>query len=285
MQTKRLTQAARKSAIAGLAALMIVLGVAIAPASQAYDPAYAVPTGLKSTGQTNTTVSLSWVKSANVPRYRVQVYNKADMSDSVYYRFTDSAVVIPDLAPSTTYNFRVRGISADGLTSLTAYSAAITATTAATAAAPVYAVPTGLKSTGQTDTTVSLSWVKSANVPRYRVQVYTKTDMSDSVYYRFTDSAVMIPGLVKSTSYKFRVRGISADGLTSLTAYSAAVTATTTAGSTPLYTVPTGLKATVTGSGSIAVSWNPVANAPGYRVQVYSKSDMSDSVYQRFTDV
>ena len=285
MQTKRLSPALRKSAVAVLTALLLVSSIAIAPASVAYDPAYAVPVGLKSTGQTDTTVSLSWDKSANVPRYRVQVYTKADMSDAVYYRFTESAVVIPNLVKSTQYKFRVRGISADGLVSLTAYSAAITATTAAAPAyiAPTYAVPTGLKSTGQTDTTVSLSWVKSANVPRYRVQVYTKPDMSDAVYYRFTDSAVVIPNLVKSTQYKFRVRGISADGLVSLTAYSAAITATTAAG--PAYTVPTGLKTTVTGPNSISVSWNPVANAPGYRVQVYSKADMSDSVYKRFTEV
>ena len=83
----------------------------------------------------------------------------------------------------------MRGISADGLVSLTAYSAAITASTRLRR----LCVPTGLKSTGQTDTTISLSWEKSANVPRYRVQVYTKADMSDAVYYRFTESAVVIP--------------------------------------------------------------------------------------------
>ena len=127
-----------------------VSSIAIAPASVAYDPAYAVPVGLKSTGQTDTTVSLSWDKSANVPRYRVQVYTKADMSDAVYYRFTESAVVIPNLVKSTQYKFRVRGISADGLVSLTAYSAAITATTAAAPAyiAPTYAVPDGIEEHG-----------------------------------------------------------------------------------------------------------------------------------------
>ena len=103
MQTNRLPQALRKSAIAVLTALLLVSSIAIAPASVAYDPAYAVPAGLKNTGQTDTTISLSWEKSANVPRYRVQVYTKPDMSDAVYYRFTESAVVIPDLVKSTAY--------------------------------------------------------------------------------------------------------------------------------------------------------------------------------------
>lgn len=277
MQYKH-ARAVRGLPVAALTAILILLGLAVPPASLAYDPAYAVPTGLKSTGQTDTTVSLSWVGSANVPRYRVQVYTKADMSDSVYYRYTDTAVAIPNLVKSTTYNFRVRGISADGTTSLTAYSAPITATTAA---APAYAVPTGLKSTGQTDTSVSLSWTPSPNVPRYRVQVYTKPDMSDSVYYRFTETAVVIPNLTKSTAYNFRVRGISADGLTSLTAYSAPVTATTAAA--PGYSVPTGLKSSGTTGTSASLSWNAVANAPEYRIQLYSKADMSDSIYRRFT--
>ncbi|WP_354170136.1 fibronectin type III domain-containing protein [Arthrobacter sp. UYEF36] len=279
-----MTQALRKSAIAGLTALLLFSSLAIAPAAVAYDPAYAVPTGLKSTGQTDTTVSLSWDKSVNLPRYRVQVYTKPDMSDAVYYRFTDSAVVIPNLVKSTEYKFRVRGISADGLVSLTAYSAAVTATTAAApvSTAPTYAVPTGLKSTAQTDTTVSLSWDKSANVPRYRVQVYTKADMSDAVYYRFTESSVVIPNLVKGTQYKFRVRGISADGLVSLTAYSAAITASTAAA--PAYTVPTGLKSTAQTDTTVSLSWDKSANLPRYRVQVYTKADMSDAVYYRFTE-
>ncbi|WP_354239864.1 fibronectin type III domain-containing protein [Arthrobacter sp. UYEF20] len=257
--------------MAGTSAHALSPGVATEAA-----PAFAVPVGLKSTAQTDTSVSLSWVKSANVPRYRVQVYSKADMSDSLYFRFTDSAAEIKNLLKSTTYKFRVRGIADDG-TTLTGYSAPVSATTAA---APAFAVPVGLKSTGQTDTSVSLSWVKSANVPRYRVQVYSKADMSDSLYFRFTDSAAEIRNLVKSTTYKFRVRGIADDG-TSLTGYSAPVSATTAAA--PAFAVPGGLKASATSHSSAKVSWNPVANAVGYRVQTFSKADMSDSGFTRFT--
>ena len=126
--------------------------------------------------------------------------------------------------------------------------------------ATIYAVPTGLKSTAQTDTSVSLSWTKSLNVPGYRVQVYSKADMSDSAFYRFTDSVAEIRNLVKSTTYQFRIRGIAADG-TSLTAYSAPISANTA--SAPAFAVPTGLLATATSHSSVNVSWNPVANAPG----------------------
>ncbi|MGV0111681.1 hypothetical protein, partial [Arthrobacter sp. CP30] len=70
-----------RSSIAALMALGLLIGGMGAPASAA-EPAFAVPSGLKSAAQTDTSVSLSWVKSANVPRYRVQRYTKADMSDS-----------------------------------------------------------------------------------------------------------------------------------------------------------------------------------------------------------
>ena len=277
MQTKRLPKALRKSAIAVLTALLLFSSIAIAPASVAYDPGYAVPAGLKSTGQTDTTVSLAWVKSANVPRYRVQVYTKADMSDAVYYRFTDSAVVIPDLVKSTEYKFRVRGISADGLVSLTAYSAALTASTASTAPAPTYAVPTGLKTTVTGQGSISVSWNAVANAPGYRVQVYSRSDMSDSVYKRFTEVSGAMSGLTPNTAYFARVRVIGTAG-ENLTAYSPAVTFTTPSDA---ITTPTGFTGTTTHR-TVDLTWNAVPNAPGYRLAIATKADMSDAEWRRY---
>ncbi len=274
MQTKRFSDASRTLLTAALIAILIVLSLAIAPASVATEPTYAVPTGLKSTGQTDTTVSLSWVKSANVPRYRVQVYTKADMSDSVYYRFTESAVIIPDLLKSTAYKFRVRGISADGLTSLTAYSAALTASTVA---APAYAVPTGLKSTTTAATSVSMSWSPVANAPEYRVQVYSKPDMSDSIYRRFTGASGVIYGLTPETAYSARVRVIGTAG-ENLSAYSASVTFRTPVDP---YPTPTGFSATSTYR-TANLTWNPVPNAPGYRLAIATKPDMSNAEWRRY---
>ncbi|MEC5193353.1 MULTISPECIES: hypothetical protein, partial [unclassified Arthrobacter] len=55
-------------------ALVATAGVALAvpsPLTTATSLELAVPAGLKSTVQTDTSVTLSWTKSANVPRYRV----------------------------------------------------------------------------------------------------------------------------------------------------------------------------------------------------------------------
>ena len=181
MQTKTMAKAVLLPPIAALVAVFMLLAVAVGPAS-AYDPAYAVPAGVKQTGQTDTSVSLTWVKSPNVPMYRVQLYTKADMSDSVYYRFTENVVQAKGLVKGTAYKVRVRGITVEGA-SLTAYSAAITATTAAE---PAYAIPTGMTAKVSTPTSIDVSWNAVANATRYRVQVYSKANMSDSTYKIFT---------------------------------------------------------------------------------------------------
>jgi endonuclease/exonuclease/phosphatase family metal-dependent hydrolase len=196
------------------------------------------------------------------------------MSDSVYFRFTESDVVIPNLVKSTQYKFRVRGISADGLISLTAYSAAVTATTAA---APAYTVPTGLKTTVTGANSISVSWNPVANAPGYRVQVYSKSDMSDSIYKRFTEVSGAMSGLSPKTAYFARVRVIGTAG-ENLTAYSPAVTFTTPAAT---YTTPTGFTGTTTHR-TVDLSWNPVPNAPGYRLAVATKADMSDAAWHRY---
>ncbi|MEC5190989.1 MULTISPECIES: fibronectin type III domain-containing protein, partial [unclassified Arthrobacter] len=236
-------------------------------------PAFAVPAGLKSTVQTDTSVTLSWTKSANVPRYRVQVYSKPDMSDSAFFRFTDSVAEIKNLVKSTTYQFRVRGISDDGV-SLTAYSAPISVTTAA---APAFAVPAGLTAIAVDHSSAGVAWNAVPSAPGYRVQVYSKPDMSDSKFTRFTSSSGTVTGLKPTTAYFARVRVIGAAG-ENLTSYSPAVSFTTPVDP---YPTPTGFIASATYR-TVNLSWNPVPNAPGYRLAVATKADMSDATWHRY---
>ena len=95
-----------------------------------------------------------------------------------------------------------------------------------------------------------------ANAPGYRVQVYSKADMSDSVYKRFTEVSGAMSGLTPKTAYFARVRVIGAAG-ENLTAYSPAVTFTTPSAS---ITTPTGFTGTTTYR-TVNLAWNPVPNA------------------------
>ena len=75
------------------------------------------------------------------------------------------------------------------------------------------------------------------------------------------------PGWPPKTAYFARVRVIGAAG-ENLTAYSPAVTFTTPSAS---YTTPTGCTGTTTYR-TAEVAWNPVPNAPGYRLAVATKA-------------
>ena len=93
------------------------------------------------------------------------------------------------------------------------------------------AVPTGLKSTAQTSSSLTFVWNKVDGAPRYRIQLSTSSTMSNATYYRSTSTDEVITGLKPSTKYYAKVRTIEDDG-TNLSAYSAAVSATTKAGTT-----------------------------------------------------
>ena len=117
------------------AVLLALLVVASLPAPQA--SAASAPSGLKASGVTPTSMTLSWKAVPSAPRYRIQYSTKASMADPVYRRFTPTRATIGSLKPATTYYVKVRAIKADGA-SLSPYSKAITVRTAnAPVAAPV----------------------------------------------------------------------------------------------------------------------------------------------------
>lgn len=107
--------------------LLALLVVASLPAPQA--SALSAPAGLKASGVTQASMTLSWKAVPSAPRYRVQYSTKASMADSVYRRFTPTRATIGSLKPATTYYVKVRAIKASGA-SLSPYSKAITVRTA-----------------------------------------------------------------------------------------------------------------------------------------------------------
>jgi endonuclease/exonuclease/phosphatase family metal-dependent hydrolase len=123
--TRGSTSSLRPLSILVMAILLLLSGAAGASA------ATATPSGLKSSNQTSTSVSISWNSVSGAPRYRVQYSTKADFSGPGYNRFTTTSAEIRGLKANTTYYLRVRAISADGTTNLSPYSAAITAKTKA----------------------------------------------------------------------------------------------------------------------------------------------------------
>lgn len=86
------------------------------------------PGGLRATAHNEDSVSLAWNAVTNAPRYRIQMSTSPTMSGATYYRVTPPSRVMTGLTPGTTYYFKVRVITDEGV-NLSPYSAAISVTT------------------------------------------------------------------------------------------------------------------------------------------------------------
>ncbi|MFF3030973.1 glycoside hydrolase family 6 protein [Streptomyces rubiginosohelvolus] len=209
------------------------------------------PTGLKSTGKTATSVSLSWsaatdnigVSGYDVYRGTTKV-NTAAVAGTV---FTDSG-----LTSSTAYSYTVRARDAAGNTSPT--SAALAVTTDAGGGGGDTQAPTApaaLTVSGTTTTSVSLSWsaaTDNTGVSGYDVyRGTTKVNNAPVSATVFTDA-----GLTADTAYSYTVRARDAAG--NVSAASSAAAART--------------KAAAAGSGKdwLHTSGNQIVDEDGNRV-------------------
>jgi SpoIID/LytB domain protein len=246
-------------------------------------PVTTVPSGLASTAKTPTSLTFSWNPVKDAPMYRIQLSTSSSMSNATYFRFTDPTGTITGLKANTKYYAKVRTIKTDG-TNISNYSSAVSVTTPAVTGKTD--VPKGLSSTAKTPTSLTFSWNPVTDAPMYRIQLSTSSSMSNATYYRFTDPTGTITGLKANTKYYAKVRTIETDG-TNLSAYSSAINATTSASATSTgkkTDVPKGFAVIAKTSSSLSFAWNPVTNAPKYRIQLSTSSSMSNATYVRFTD-
>ncbi len=151
-----------------------------------------VPDGLSVTGQTSTTISLSWIASAgNITGYKVY------RNGAVVATVSETAYTDTGLAPETTYSYTVSALNNNNES---AQSGAVSAMTT------VVPTPEGLSVTDQTSTTVSLSW-NAISEPATGYKVYREgieiIVVSETIY---TDT-----GLAPETTYSYTVSALNGD--------------------------------------------------------------------------
>jgi chitodextrinase len=223
------------------------------------------PTGLSSPSQAGTALDLSWTASTDdtsVAGY--QIFRNGTLVGTTSAAqigttniptptlFTDTG-----LTASTSYTYTVKAFDPAG--NLSAASAPITVTTAALSSGggggggTPPSVPTGLSSTGQTSTSISLSWTASTagSSPVAGYDIYRNgTKVATSTSTSYTDT-----GLSPSTSYTYTVDAFDSSG--DVSARSSSLTVSTKAAPT----VPAGLTASKETSSSIAFSWTASTEA------------------------
>ncbi|CAH1208990.1 hypothetical protein PAECIP111893_02952 [Paenibacillus plantiphilus] len=163
-----------------------------------------IPASLASTGSTDTTASLSWTASTdNVGVTGYEIFrNGAKIGTSATTSFTDTG-----LTAETTYKYTVKAYDAAG--NLSAASNEATVVTAAEIDTQAPTVPSGLASSGKTETSVSLIWTPSTDnkgVSGYEIW-RGNTKIGTSTTASYTDS-----GLTASTAYNYQVSAFDVAG-------------------------------------------------------------------------
>ncbi|MET8866897.1 glycosyl hydrolase family 18 protein [Nonomuraea sp. NPDC004580] len=181
-----------------------------------------VPGNLRSTGVTNTSVTLAWNASTdNVAVTGYEIYRGGALVATV----TGTSHTDTGLSASTSYGYTVRARDAAGNRSGTSNS--VTATTSGGGGGDTSApsVPGNLRSTGVTGSSVALAWNASTdNVAVTGYEVHRGATLVATV----TGTTYTDTGLNANTSYSYTVRARDAAGNRS--GNSNSVTATTTGG-------------------------------------------------------
>ncbi len=165
-----------------------------------------VPGGLASTGQTSSSVSLTWTASTDagsgVANYQV-FRGAALVASPTATSYTDTG-----LSAGTNYSYTVRARDVAGNVSAATAALMVNTTNGACASAP--ATPTGLNSPSRTSTSVNLAWSASAAGPNCTVQY--RILQAGQLAGQSSTTSTLIGGLTPETTYSYSVVAVNQAG-------------------------------------------------------------------------
>ncbi len=159
------------------------------------------PANLRSTGRSDSSVSLAWDVSSDPSGIAFyEIYAEATLVVTA----TGLTATASNLTPNQSYSFTVRAV--DGAGNRSNASAALSVSTTDTTAP---GVPSNLRSTGRSDTSIALAWNAASDAGSVRgYEVYAgSTLLTTTVNLQFAAR-----GLTPSTSYSFTVRALDRAG-------------------------------------------------------------------------
>ncbi len=213
----------------------------------------AAPTNLQTSGISQTAITLSWSKSTGATAYKVQANSGTvlTLGDVATHTFSG-------LTADTQYTLRVIASNAGGDSSAASISAR-TQSTSPTALAD----PSGVSTSGITQTSITLNWTKESAATSYEVQGGSHSswhDVGDVATYTFS-------GLTANTQYILQVR--SKNSQTTSTGIS--ITRSTLVNPPA---PPSNLNSDSISDGGFNIDWDQSSGASGYETR---GDDMSDS--------
>ena len=210
-------------------------------------------TGLKFTGATAASVSLSWTAADRAGYYIVE-QKQSDGSYEAVSEPNGTSCTIAGLSPGTTYTFRVKAANTAGTGSA---SAAVSVTTTMLGAAAQVSAPV-LKSAVCVDGGVRIKWKAVSGAEKYRVfrkiQGGTWKKMGDTTNLTYLNKSVE-----SGTTYTYTVRCVTADGSKYTSGYDKTGVKVTYLSAPEISSVK------LSGSG-VKVTWGAVTGAVRYGV-------------------
>ena len=209
---------------------------------------------------TSNSVTLSWAKNDSATGYFIQQYKNGEWTHlRQLARNTVLSYTATGLAPSTTYQYRIRAYYINGGTTVYSDYTNVSVTTKPSNMTGVK-VSTSL-------TAITLSWDKNDSATGYFIQQYKNGEWTDiRQLARNTVTTYTAAGLALSTTYQYRIRAyFTVDGTTLYSDY------TTISGKTGLGNM-SGVKLNVT-SDTATLSWDKNDNATGYIIQQYKNGE------------
>ena len=241
-------------------ALALALVAYLTPTASAYSAARpAAPTSI---GQSRTALAFTWEPVSGAASYRVAYATNESFTGARYLETRTPAAELAGLGSARAYWVKVAVLSSDRVR-LSAYSPAGVATTLP---ADGYAAlaPMELRQTAASTTSLAFAWSARAGY-QYRIRYATTATMAAASTQRTTTSTAAVAGLAPGTEYYVQIRVVDANGVPQ-SQYSPAIPARTTADALTL-AAPTGLRTISRSATAVALGWNSLAGAAGYRVR------------------
>lgn len=228
-------------------------------------------TGVKSTGQTDTKIELSWSKVTGATNYQVYRYVSSSKSWKLLGTVAKTSCTVPNLSGATNYKFKIRAINTKSSKTLQGEpSAAFLANTAPAKVKNIKAVsyPLGLE----------LSWSKVSGASQYEVHFYNSSKKAWVKMKTVSGTNATIESLKSGTTYNIKVRALCklnnkvTNGVASDSFYASTRPAT-----------PPSFKASSLTSSSVKLSWSAPKGVTSYEVYVneYDKNGKETS-YQKY---
>jgi fibronectin type 3 domain-containing protein len=213
------------------------------------------PQDLNATALSFNSIGLNWEAVDRAVSYKVYRSANEDGDFSPIDTSVATSYINSDLAPSTTYYYRVSAIAPDGAEGPLSLFA-----TATTPAEPPPA-PQSISAIAISSSSVAITWTAVEGAASYKVYrsgsaTGTFVEIGTSSTVSYTDT-----GLSAATAYYYKASAVNGESLES--ALSVAATITTPA---PPPGTPLGVSATASAPGSITLSWQPVAGAAYYQI-------------------